>query len=161
MDHPKIISANFENLNRINKKACWTIHYYSGEVLRSCWLIKTVLVILDTFQITNQPSLRINLNLFSSIEKISMWFFKIKISLICIIGWTKHIMGKLQYMHHRADVHYDFKQDSNAQWKKSLFLEMVTMECGIWQVHKWKEPPKYHINQVWFNLVQWYHRNKC
>ena len=40
-------------------------------------------------------------------------------------------MGKLEYMHHRADVHYDFKQDSNAQWKKSLFLEMVAMECGI------------------------------
>jgi hypothetical protein len=40
-------------------------------------------------------------------------------------------MGKLECMHHRADVHYDFKQDNNAQWKKTLFLEMVAMECGV------------------------------
>jgi len=69
-------------------------------------------------------------------------------------------MGKLEYMHDRADVHYDFKQDSNAQWKKSLFLEMVALESDVLRVHNWKEPCKYHINQVWFNLVQWYHRKK-
>ena len=66
-------------------------------------------------------------------------------------------MGKLEYMHYRADVHYDFTQDSiNAQWKKTLFLKRLSWNVASGQYIIQKSHPSTisaKFGLIWFSGI--------